>query len=41
MKSQADEEYTSSNTHQLDVDGTVEKIKGTDYIQEELRKVGK
>lgn len=41
VKSQADQEYTSSNTHQLDVDGTVEKIKGTDYIQEELRKVGK
>lgn len=41
VKSQADEEYTSSNTHQLDVDGTVEKIMGTDYIQEELRKVRK
>ena len=41
VKSQADEEYTSSNTHQLDVDSTVEKIMGTDYIQDELKKVDK
>lgn len=41
VKSQADEEYTSSNTHQLDVEGTVEKIMGTEYIKEELKKVGK
>ena len=41
VKSQADEEYTSSNTHQLDVDGTVEKIMETDYIRKELSEVGK
>ncbi len=41
VKSQADVEYTSSNTHLLDVDGTVEKIMGTEYIQDELRKIGK
>ena len=41
VKSQADEEYTSSNTHLLDVEETIEKIKTTDYIQKELRRVGK
>lgn len=41
VKSQADIEYTSSNTHQLDVDGTVEKIMTTEFIQEEMRKVMK
>ena len=38
VKSQADEEYTSNNTHQLDVDETVEKIMTTAFIQEEIRK---
>lgn len=37
VRSQADEEYTSSNTHLLDVDGAVEKIMGTEYIQNELK----
>lgn len=41
VKSQADFEYTSSNTHQLDVDGTVQKIMTTQYVQDELRKVEK
>ena len=41
VKSQADEEYTSSNTHQLDVDGTVKKIMDTEYVREEIRAVGK
>ena len=31
-----DEAYTSHNTKQLDVDGTVKKILTTDYVQEEL-----
>ena len=33
----ADEAYTSQNTHRLDVDGTVQKLLGTDYVQEELK----
>ena len=38
VKTMADESYTSHNTHRLDVDGTVEKILTTDYVQEELKK---
>ena len=38
VKTMADESYTSHNTNRLDVDGTVEKILTTDYVQEELRK---
>ena len=41
VKSQADEEYTSSNTHLLNIDETVEKIMTTEFIQEEIRKVRK
>lgn len=37
-ESQADHEYTSSNTTQLDVEGTVEKIMTTQYVQKALRK---
>ena len=33
----ADESYTSHNTIRLDVDGTVEKLLTTDYVQEELK----
>ena len=33
----ADEAYTSHNTHRLDVDGTVQKILTTDYVQEALK----
>lgn len=36
VRSQADEEYTSSNTNQLSVDGTVEKLMKTEYIRNEL-----
>ena len=36
VKTQADEAYTSHNTQLLDVAGTVEKLKTTTYIQEEL-----
>ena len=35
----ADESYTSHNTERLDVEGTVEKILTTDYVQEELKGV--
>ncbi len=38
VKTMADESYTSHNTRRLDVDGTVEKILTTDYVQEELKK---
>ena len=38
---EADESYTSHNTRRLDVDGTVEKILTTDYVQEQLRFVEK
>jgi len=33
----ADEAYTSHNTNRLDVDGTVQKILTTDYVQEALK----
>lgn len=33
---ESDEAYTSHNTNQLDVDGVVKKILGTDYVKEEL-----
>lgn len=39
VETQADESYTSHNTHLLDVDGIIQKLKTTDYIQEELRKM--
>lgn len=36
VETQADEPYTSHNTNRLDVDGVVQKILTTDYVQEEL-----
>jgi len=36
----ADEAYTSHNTNRLDVDGTVQKILTTDYVQEQLALMG-
>ena len=41
VETQADESYTSHNTTRLDVDGTVEKIKTADYVNERLQAVGK
>ena len=35
----ADEAYTSHNTRRLDVEGTVEKILTTDYVQDALKTV--
>ena len=32
----ADEAYTSHNTHRLDIEGTVEKLLTTDYVQEQM-----
>ena len=37
VETEADESYTSHNTKLLDVDGVVEKILTTDYVQEQLR----
>lgn len=37
VETQADESYTSHNTKLLDVEGVVEKIMTTDYVQEELK----
>ena len=37
VETQANESYTSHNTNLLDVDGTVEKILTTDYVQEALK----
>lgn len=37
----ADEAYTSDNTNRLDVEGTVQKILGTDYVQEALKEAGR
>ncbi len=39
VETQSDEAYTSHNTHLLDVEGTIAKIKTTDYVQEELAKL--
>ena len=33
----ADQAYTSHNTHRLDVEGTVQKILTTEYVQEALQ----
>lgn len=38
VTTEADESYTSHNTNRLDVQGTVDKILTTDYVQEELKK---
>ena len=38
VRTMADDSYTSHNTKRLDVDGTIEKILTTDYVQEELKK---
>ena len=37
VMTQAEESYTSHNTNRLDVEGVVEKILTTDYVQEELK----
>lgn len=37
VETQADESYTSHNTHLLDVDGIVEKIMTTDYVKDALK----
>ena len=41
VMTEAEESYTSHNTTLLDVDGVVKKILTTDYVKEELAKVGK
>ena len=38
VETQAEESYTSHNTKLLDIDGVVEKILTTEYVQEELMK---
>lgn len=37
VQTEADESYTSQNTNLLDVEGTVQKLLTTDYVQEALR----
>lgn len=37
IETEADESYTSHNTKQLDIDGTVEKIRSTDFVKAALR----
>ena len=37
VETEADEAYTSHNTNLLDVEGVVQKILTTDYVQEELK----
>ena len=39
IKTMADESYTSHNTNRLDIDGIVNKLLTTDYVQEELKKM--
>lgn len=41
VHTEADESYTSHNTKLLDVDGVVQKILTTDYIQEQLQEMKK
>lgn len=38
VETQAEESYTSNNTHRLDVDGVIKKILTTDYVREALEK---
>lgn len=38
---EGNDSYTSHNTKRLDVQGTIDKILTTDYVQEELRRWGK
>ena len=37
VQTEADESYTSHNTQRLDVEGTIQKILTTDYVQEALK----
>ena len=37
VKTQSEEAYTSHNTKRLDVDGVVEKIMTTEYVQNALK----
>ena len=37
VQTEADESYTSHNTKRLDVEGTIQKILTTDYVQEALK----
>ena len=37
VETQADESYTSHNTHRLDVNETINKIMTTDYVKEALK----
>lgn len=39
VTTEAEEAYTSHNTRQLDVEGTISKILTTDYVQEALKEV--
>ena len=41
VQTEAEESYTSHNTNLLDVEGAVKKILTTDYVKEELAKIGK
>jgi len=41
VKTEADESYTSHNTKLLDIDEMVKKLLTTEYIQTELKKMGK
>ena len=41
VQTMADSSYTSHNTDRLDVDGTVNKILTTDYVQEALKELSK
>ena len=40
VRTMADEAYTSHNTNRLDVAGTIEKIKTTDYVKEQMALLG-
>lgn len=41
VETEADEAYTSHNTHRLDVEGTVRKLLTTDYVRDALALLGR
>lgn len=40
VKTMADESYTSHNTERLDIEGTIDKIKTSDYVQQKMEEMG-
>ena len=41
VQTESDQAYTSHNTKLLDVEGTIKKLLTTEYVQNQLKAVGK